>query len=116
MGLNPWPSDFDPNPGQLKAPVSAFGCADHHRPSSVLEGHLGSTEGPVEFVGGKADDHEWTRHLSRLSAVAEKVPGDAYAAFTKSLSQDWGYSRPVVPQCGPELLPTKEAITESFLP
>ena len=52
----------------------------------VLAGHVGSTEGRVEFVRGKAD--EWTRRLSRLSAVPEKLPQDAYAAFTKSLSQE----------------------------
>ena len=80
----------------------------------VLGGHVGSTEGRVEFVRSKAD--EWTRRLSRLSAVAEKLPQDAYAAFTKSLSQEWGYLQRVVPQCGPALSPIEEAIAESFLP
>ena len=79
----------------------------------ALGRHVGSGEGRVEFVRGKAD--EWTRRLSRLSAVTEKLPQDANAAFTKSLSREWGYIQRVVPQCGPALSPIEEAITESFL-
>ena len=80
----------------------------------LLGGHLGSSAGRSLFVQEKAA--EWVDHLTCLSAVTGKLPQDAFAAFSKSLSQEWNNLQRVVPHCGPALLAVEKAIAESFLP
>ena len=55
-------------------------------------------------------------HLTCISAVTGKLPQDAFAAFSKSLAQEWNYFQRVVPHCGPALLAVEKAIADSFLP
>ena len=50
----------------------------------LLGGHVGSSEGRSAFVEEKVK--EWVEHLAQLSAAAVRLPQDAYAAVTKSLS------------------------------
>ena len=80
----------------------------------LLGGHVGSSEGRSRFVQEKAA--EWVKHLSCLSAVAEKQPHNAFAAYSKSLSQEWNYIQRVVPHAGPDLLSLEKAVAEEFLP
>ena len=80
----------------------------------LLGGHLGSSAGRSLFVQEKAA--EWVDDLTCLSAVTGKLPQDAFAAISKSLSQEWNYLQRVVPHCGSALLAVEKAIAESFLP
>ena len=80
----------------------------------LLGGHVGSSEGRSAYVEEKV--REWLEHLAQLSAAAVRLPQDAYAAVTKSLSQEWNYVQRVIPECGPALSPLKKAISEGFLP
>ena len=81
----------------------------------LLGGHVGSSEGRSAFVEQQLK--EWVEHFrAQLSAVAVRLPQDAYAAITTSLSQEWNYIQRVVPECGPALSPLEKAISEGFLP
>ena len=84
-------------------------CSRH-----LLGGHVGSSEGRSAYVEEKVK--EWVEHLAQLSAAAVRLPQDAYAAVTKSLSQEWNYIQRVIPECGPALSPLEKAISEGFLP
>ena len=80
----------------------------------LLGGHVGSSEGRSAYVEEKVK--EWVEHLAQLSATAVRLPQDAYAAVTKSLSQEWNYIQRVIPECGPAPSPLEKAISEGFLP
>ena len=68
----------------------------------------------INYVEEKVE--EWLEHLAQLSAAAVRLPQDAYAAVTKSSSQEWNYIQRVIPECGPALSPLEKAISEGFLP
>ena len=50
-----------------------------------------------------------------LSLGSFRDPQDAFAAFSKSLSQESNYLQRVIPHCGPALLAVEKAIADSVL-